>query len=154
MRNLIILFFCVIPINLFSQNVRCEITDYLKKIDDKEYSTYEYVKASYSHSRPLLIIITNKKSFMKIHQEIPQWFDVKQEVTDIRLLGIKDFDKNHISETDRKIIDVFIKSIMKYREDNNLPLYTEEEIRSKLNYIEEEQDLCKLLFCRKLKKRS
>lgn len=150
MRNLIILFFCVIHINGFSQNVRCEITDYLKKIDDKEYSTYEYVNASYSRSRPLLIIITNKESFMKIYKEIPQWFSVKQEFTDIRLLGIKDFDKNHISETDKKIIDVFIKSIMKYRKDNDLPLYNEEEIQSRLNYIEKEADLCKLLFCRKL----
>ncbi len=149
MKNLFILFFSVVFIHCFSQNIKCETADYVKKLDEKEYSTYTYINSSYSYSRPLLILITDTETFMKIHLKIPSLFLRKQEYTDVNLLGIKGFNNKHISETDKKIINVFIQNIIKYRADNNLPLYTEEEIGGLIQFIEKENDMCKVLACKK-----
>ncbi len=151
MKSILILFLSIMSINCFSQNINCETTDYVKKLEEKEYSTYNYINASYSYSRPLLIVITDNKTFMKIRPKIPILFSIKQEYTDVNLLGIKNFNKNLISETDKKIIDIFIQNIVKYRTDNNLPLYTEEEIHHFIRYIEKENDICKVLVCKKTK---
>ncbi len=149
MKKLIILFFSIVYIGCFSQNVKCEMTDYVKKLDDKEYSTYNYVNASYSYSRPLLILVTDTEVFMKIHTKIPSLFSVKQEYTDINLLGIKGFNKDHISEIDNKIISIFIQNILRYRTNNNLPLLSEDEIQSQIKYLEKEKDICNVLICKK-----
>ena len=133
----------------YSQNIKCEITDYIKKLNDKEYSTYQFVNASYSYSRPLLILVTDNKTFMKTHLKIPLLFSAKQEYTDVNLLGINGFDKNNISEFDKKIIDVYIEDIMKYRSNNNLPTYSNEQIRLQINYIDNVDDLCKFLIWKK-----
>lgn len=132
----------------YSQNVKIEIADYVKNIDSTEYSTYQYVNASYSYSRHLLVIVTDKDVFMKIHTNIPKLFFSKQEYTDVNLLGITGFNKNYISNVDKKIMDIFIKAIIKYRNDNNLLPYSEDQLYSNINYIETTDDLCKLLICR------
>ncbi|WP_346984099.1 hypothetical protein [Chryseobacterium sp. POE27] len=106
------------------------------------------MNASYSSSRPLLIVITDEENFKKIHLKIPNLFKFKQEYTDINLLGIKGFDINNISIADNKIIDDFIQKIIKYRMDNNLPRYSENEIRKQINYLEKNEDLCKFLICK------
>lgn len=150
MKSLLFLFFAFLSTIIFSQNVKCEITDYVKSIDNKEYSTYQYINSSYSYSRPLIILVTNKDIFMKIHQKIPMMFVHKQEYTDIYLLGIENFDKNNISVLDEKIIKNFIDDIVSYRIYSNLPDSNYEHISSQVNYLEN-GDLCKFLICRKIR---
>ena len=149
MKKFIILFFCMVQIHCFSQNIKCETADYSKRIDGKEYSTYNYIQASYSSSRPLIVMVANKEVFTKIYLKIPSLFSVKQEYTDVNLLGINDFNKNNISETDKKIIDTFINGIIKYRIDHNLPVYTEEQIKSRINYLDTSEDINRLFIVRK-----
>ncbi len=141
---LIILF----SFSMFSQNVKIEITDYLKKIDDKEYSTYQFVNASYSYSRPTIVLITSKDSFMKIYDEIPLLYKSKQEYSDVYLLGIENFDSNNLTETDKKIIDAFYDNIIKYRADNNLLKIEKEQIKARTNFILKNEELCKYFSCR------
>jgi len=145
---LIILISCIVCANCFSQNIKCETIDYAKKIENKEYSTYQYVNASYSSSRPLLVIITDEENFKEIHLKIPSLFKFKQEYTDINLLGIKDFNVNNILIADDKIIHDFTQKIIKYRIDNDLPVYSENEIRAQIHYLEKPADICKFLICK------
>jgi len=58
---------------------------------------------------------------MKLYHEIPPLYKAKQEYTDVYLLGIENFDLNNLTETDKKILDAFYDSIIKYRNDNGLP---------------------------------
>ncbi|MBB4804876.1 hypothetical protein HNP38_000148 [Chryseobacterium defluvii] len=149
MKNIIILIFSIAYTGFFAQNIKCESVDYLKKTDNKEYSTYQYINASYSYSRPLLIVIADEKVFTKIHLKVPNLFSTKQEYTDINLLGIKNFDKDHISDIDSKIIDDFVENIIKYRSVNNLPPYTKEQLKSQLKFIQKDNDICRFLVCKK-----
>jgi hypothetical protein len=132
----------------FSQNVEIEIVDYLKSIDGVEYSTFQYANSSYSHSRPLLIFITDKDNFDKIYSKIPNFFLTKQEYTDVFVLGINKFDKNKITEIEKKIINEFLENIMKFRVCYDLPIYDKELMYTSLNYITKNDDLCKYLSCR------
>lgn len=150
-KNLLIIIFSFFFVNVFSQNVKCEITDYEKNIDNREYSTYQYVNSSYSYSRPLIILVTDKDTFMEVHQKIPMMFSYKQEYTDVYLLGIKNFNKDNIDVLDNKIIKIFIDDIVKYRINNNLPDSGSEYIVQQVNYLEN-KDLCKFLSCGKSKK--
>lgn len=151
MKSLFIVIFSFLSIAIFSQNIKCEITDYVKNIDNKEYSTYQYVNSSYSYSRPFTILVTSQDIFMKVHQKIPTMFSSKQEYTDVYLLGINSFDKNNINTLDKKIIKSFIDDIVKYRSYNNLPDSNHEYVLSQINYLVD-KDLCKFLICRKSKK--
>lgn len=151
MKNLFILLFSFLFTAFFSQNIKCEKTDYVKSIDNKEYSTYQYINSSYSYSRPFIILVTSHDIFMKVHQKIPVMFSSKQEYTDVYVLGIKNFDKNNISMLDEKIIKIFIDEIVKYRTNNNLPNSNSEYVLSQINYLVD-KDLCKFLICRKSKK--
>lgn len=151
MKNLFILVSSVVSLGVFSQNINCETTDYVKNIDNREYSTYHYVNSSYSYSRPLIIMVTSDKVFMDVHQKIPKLFSAKQEYTDVYLLGIKEFNKKNIDEINVKIINFFINDIIRYRTSNNLPDNNFEYISSQVNYLENE-DLCKFLICKKSKK--
>ncbi|WP_294284757.1 hypothetical protein [uncultured Chryseobacterium sp.] len=151
MKSLFILIFSCLFIAAFSQNIKCEITDYVKNIDNKEYSTYQYINSSYSQSRPFIVLVTSQDIFMEVHQKIPMMFLCKQEYTDIYLLGIKNFNENNISALDEKIIKSFIDDIVKYRIYNNLQGSNPEYALSQINYLAD-KDLCKVLICRKLKK--
>jgi hypothetical protein len=148
MKGLIFSFFMLINVSVFSQNVKCEIVDYAKDIDGREYSTYQYVLASYSYSRSMIILVTNRDVFMKIHQKIPNLFLMKQEYSDVFLLGIEGFNKNSIDELDHKIINSFIYNIVKYRIDSNLPINFYENFTESIKYIETENDICKYFRCK------
>src|SRR5574343_1612403 len=141
--------FIMMFINVFSQNIKCEIVDYTKNIDKKHFSTYQYINAIYSYSRPLIIFITNKIVFMKIHQKIPKLYSSKQEYTDVFLLGIEGFDANLEYNKDKKIIDTFIKNIEKYRKDNNLINISEENLFLQIKYLYRAEDLFRYLCCAK-----
>lgn len=147
-------FFLIILLSIrsFSQNVHIEITDYLKNIDNKEYSTYQYVSASYSHSRPTIVLVASKDDFMKIYHQIPPLYESKQEYTDVYLLGIENIDSNKLNETDKKILDTFYDGIVKYRYDNGLPEIKKESLKGTTNFIVENEDLCKYFSCRSIKK--
>jgi len=133
---------------IFSQNVHIEITDYLKQIDDKKYSTYQYVNASYSHSRPIIILVASKDVFNKVYLEIPSLYKSKQEYTDVYLLGIENFNSDNITETDKKILDTFYDGIIKYRNDNGLPVIIKERMNGLTNFVIRNDDLCKYFSCR------
>lgn len=143
----------LLSIKSFSQNIHIEITDYLKKIDDKEYSTYQFVSASYSHSRPTIVLVASKDGFMKLYHEIPSLYKAKQEYTDVYLLGIENFDLNKLTETDKKILDAFYDSIIKYRNDNGLPVIKKESINGLTNFIVNNESLYKYFSCRNIKNR-
>lgn len=148
MKHLLYIFLFFNCLESFSQNVNIEITDYLKKINDKEYSTYQFVNASYSHSRPTIVLVTSKDSFMKIYHEIPLLYKSKQEYTDVYLLGIENFDSNNLTETDKLILDAFYQNIIKYRADNNLLKIEKKQIEAGTNFILKNEDLCKYFSCR------
>lgn len=151
MKNLLILIFSFLSTAIYSQNIKCEITDFVKSIDNKEYSTYQYINSSYSYSRPFIVLVTNQSVFFEVHQKIPKMFSSKQEYTDVYLLGINNFDKNNVNIHDEKIIKSFIDEIVKYRKYNNLPDSDYEYALSQINYLVD-KDICKFLICRKLKK--
>jgi len=151
MRNktmIVGMFFSLFFSKGFSQNVKIEIVDYLKRIEGVEYSTYQYANASYSYSRPPIIFITDKDNFIKIYQEIPIFFSTKQEYTDVFILGINKFSKKNITEIDKKIISEFLENIIKFRACFNLPIYNSEQLYTSLYYIEKEENLCKYFSCR------
>ncbi|KPE51188.1 hypothetical protein AOB46_11005 [Chryseobacterium indologenes] len=104
MKKKMFLFFCMVQIHCFSQNIKCETANYSKRIDGKEYSIYNYIQASYSSSRPLIVIVANKEVFTKIHLKIPSLFSVKQEYTDVNLLGINDFNKTTFPKLIKKLL--------------------------------------------------
>lgn len=135
-------------LNGFSQNVKIEIVDYLKNIESVEYSTYQYANASYSHSRPQLIFITDKDNFIKTYQKISVFFSRKQEYTDVFMLGIDKFRKENITEIDKKIINEFLNNIIKFRACFNLPINNVEQMQKTLIYIEKQEDFCNYLSCR------
>lgn len=132
----------------FSQNIKCEIADYVQSLDGIEYSTYQYINSSYSYSRPLIVMVTDKNTFMEIHHKIPPLFLLKQEYTDVWVLGINNFNRNKILDTDKKVIDFFIEHVLKYRNDNNLPSYSQSQILSNIIYLNDNSDLCKYLVCK------
>lgn len=151
MKQISVFFLCLFFFKNYSQNIKSEVVDYSKTINNIEYSTYHYVNASYSYSRPLIILLTNKEIFMKIHQKIPILFSSKQEYTDVYILGMKNYN-NIINETDQKIQNIFISSIIKYRNDNNLPLMPEKVILSEIRYVDKEIDLSKFFTFKKKRK--
>lgn len=133
----------------FSQNIKCETTEYSKKHQAENYSTYHYIQSSYSHSRPILIMVTNNKIFMNEHIKIPKLFSFKQEYTDVYLLGIDSLVFDNLNQSNNEIIDLFINSIIKYRDENKLPVYSSEQIKSKIIFLNKNKDLCKYLICDK-----
>lgn len=135
----------------FGQNVNIEIADYHRKIDDKVYATYQLVNSSYSFSRSTIVFLTNKATLSELSDELKNRMTQKQEFTDIWILGIENFDVKKITETDQKIIDLFIQNIIKYRKDNNLPEYTFEKLFADKIYIERSDEICKYIICKKKK---
>lgn len=135
----------------FGQNVNIEIADYHRKIDDKVYATYQLVNSSYSFSRSTIVFLTNKATLSELSEELKNRMTQKQEFTDIWILGIENFDVKKITETDQKIIDLFIQNIIKYRKDNNLPEYTFEKLFADKIYIERSDEICKYIICKKKK---
>ena len=131
----------------FGQNVKIEIADYSRKLDGKEYSTYQFVSSSYSHSRATLVLITNKEILIELSTKLPILFKAKQEYTDVWVLGISNFDQKNISEIDKKIIQKFLEQIVKYRVDNNLPEYTLERLEANKLFIENKKEICRSLSC-------
>ena len=136
---------------VFGQNVKIEISDYHRKIDDKVYATYQLVNASYSYSRPTIIFLTNKETLFELSGKLQNRFNAKQEYTDVWVLGIENFDSKNIIEIDKKIIDLFLQNIIKYRKDNNLPEYTFEKLNADKIFIERSDDVCKYLICKNIK---
>ncbi|MDK2773341.1 MAG: hypothetical protein KYX68_14145 [Flavobacterium sp.] len=149
MKKSIIIFIITVCFKSFSQNIKCEIIDYSKTLDGIEYSTYQYVNSSYSYSRPLMLLITDKKTFMEIYHKIPKLFLSKQEYTDIWILGIKDFNQvNSSLDSNKKIIDFFIERILKYRHNNGLPIYEKLQLYSNAIYLKNSDELCNYLVCK------
>jgi len=140
---LFVFYFCL------GQNVKIEIADYHKVLDGKVYSTYQFANASYSYSRASVVFITSKSILLELSQKIPKLYMMKQEYTDVWILGIDNFDKNKISETDKNIIDLFFGSIIKYRNDNNLPPYTKESLQESLIFLGGTKELCNYIWCKK-----
>lgn len=153
MKKLLCLALLLSCLKNFSQNVKIEITDYSKSFEEKTYSTCQYVNSSYSHSRPTIILVANKDSFMKIQEKIPQLYSAKQEYTDVYLLGIQNFDASNITEVDRKILDLFFDKIIKYRNDNELPIFDKDHIKSLTQFISKQEDLCKYFSCKSILKK-
>ena len=135
---------------VFGQNVKIEIADYHRKIDDKVYATYQLVNASYSYSRSTIVFLTNKETLIKLSGKLQNQLTSKQEYTDIWILGIENFDSKNITETDKKIIDLFLQNIIKSRKDNSLPEYTFEELNADKIFIEQSDDVCKYLICKNI----
>ena len=135
----------------FGQNVKIEIGDYYRKIDDKVYATYQLVNASYSYSRATIVFLTNKAALFELSANLQNRITSKQEYTDIWILGIENFDSKNITETDKKIINVFLQNIVKYRADNSLPEYTFERLNTDKIFIERSDEVCKYLICSKKK---
>ncbi|MDV6166790.1 hypothetical protein R1T16_00005 [Flavobacterium sp. DG1-102-2] len=133
---------------IFSQNVHIEITDYAKQIDDKKYSTFQYVHASYSYSRPIIVLVASKDVFNKVYLEIPSLYQSKQEYTDVYLLGIENFKSDNVTETDKKILETFYDGIIKYRNDNGLPIIKKESMNGLTNFVFGNDDLCNYFSCR------
>ncbi|RTL10284.1 MAG: hypothetical protein EKK56_10235 [Flavobacteriaceae bacterium] len=133
---------------LFGQNVNIQISDYSLKHNGVEYSTYQFVNSSYSLSRPTLIILTNKDLFLNFSNELSNLYKSKQEYTDVWILGITNFNQNGITFQEKEVIKVFLKQIMKYRSDNNLPLYTLESLESEIVILKNKDEICKYLTCR------
>jgi hypothetical protein len=131
------------------QNVKLEIGDYHKVLGGKEYSTYQFANASYSHSRASVVFVTSKSILYELSQKIPKLYIMKQEYTDVWILGIDKFDKNNVSELDKNIIDLFFASIIKYRSDNDLPPYTREKLQESKIFLEGTKELCKYIRCGK-----
>ena len=131
----------------FGQNVKIEIADYSKKLDGKEYSTYQFVNSSYSRSRATLVLITNKEIFLELSSKLPNIFKAKQEYTDVWVLGISNFDQKNITDIDKKIIQKFLEQIIKYRADNELPEYTLERLEADKLFIENKKEICQNLSC-------
>ena len=94
----------------FGQNVKLEISDYHRKIDDKVYATYQLVNASYSYSRATIVFLTNKATLFDLSGKLQNLVRPKQEYTDIWILGIENFDSKNVTETDKKIIDLFLQN--------------------------------------------
>lgn len=132
----------------FGQNVKLEISDYHRKIDDKVYATYQLVNASYSYSRATIVFLTNKATLFDLSGKLQNLVRPKQEYTDIWILGIENFDSKNVTETDKKIIDLFLQNIIKYRADNSLPVYTYERLNTDKILIERSDEVCKYLICK------
>ncbi len=147
-----LLIFCIIVFQAtlcYSQNVKIEIGDFAKKIDGKGYATYQFVNSSYSASRPTLVFITSQAVLLQLTTQIPNLFRIKQEFTDVWVLGIKDFNQTSISSTDQKIIDSFLLKIVKYRNDNDLAPFTFQRLNESKIFINSKDEICKFISCRK-----
>jgi len=131
------------------QNVKLEIADYHKVMDGKVYASYQFAKASYSHSRATIVFITSKSILSELSQKIPKYYGMKQEYTDVWILGIDEFNKNNISAIDKAIMDTFFTSIIKYRNDNGLPPYTKERLQESKIFLVDTKELCKYIRCGK-----
>jgi hypothetical protein len=145
-----ILVFCYLHFHAavcFGQNIKLEIADYSRKINGKEYATFQYVRSSYSFSRATIVFITNRPIFLDLTTRIPPLFNKKQEYTDVWVLGITGFDQKNVSEVDRKIISSFFQQIIKYRNDNDLPAYSLERLENDKIFLTKKQDICKFLSC-------
>jgi hypothetical protein len=151
MKKLLFLFLLFQTNVSFGQDVNIEIADYHRKIDDKVYATYQLVNSSYSFSRSTIVFLTNKSTLFELSEELKKRMTQKQEFTDIWILGIENFDIKKITETDQKIIDLFLQNIIKYRKDNNLPEYTFEKLFADKIYIERSDEICKYIICKKKK---
>jgi hypothetical protein len=148
MRKLIFIYLLFQAGISFGQNVKIEISDYHRKIDDKVYATYQLVNASYSYSRPTIVFLTNKATLFDLSGKLQNLLSPKQEYTDIWILGIENFDSKNVTETDKKIIDLFLQNIMKYRADNSLPEYTFERLNTDKIFIERSDEVCKYIICK------
>jgi predicted transport protein len=147
MRKLFFIYFLFQVGISFGQNVKIEITDY-SRLDEKEYSTFQYVNSSFSFSRPTLVLITNKDLFVELSKKLYISYKAKQEYTDVWILGIANFNQKNISELDKKIIEKFLQKITKYRTDNNLPEYTMQTLEADKVFIDNKEEICRYLSCR------
>lgn len=147
-KNLLLFVFLIQGNILFGQNVKLEISNYLQKMGGKEFATFQFAHASYSASRPTLILITNREVCIKLMQRIPKLFNVKQERTDVWVLGIQDYRGKNISGNDSLIIGNFFEKIIKYRRDNDLHLFSMDDLWEKKYDINDVEDVCRYLVCR------
>ena len=128
----------------FGQEVRIEIGDYNKTLDGKEYSTYQFVDASYSYSRPTIIFITSRNIFFELIKKFAERNRGRyKEYTDVWILGIPDFNSSNIKPEDTNVIHTFLNQIIKYRSDNNLVPYPFEQLDQLKVYLNSKNDIGK-----------
>lgn len=147
MKTLFLISFTFFSNLISAQNVKIEIFDISRKMEGKEYSTFQCVNASYSAGRSTIVFITNKEDIAGISYKLPKIFSRKQEYTDVWVLGINLDDKNNLTDIDEKIIDLFFDKIIKYRFDNDLLPYTKERLKEQVIYLDNKESFCKYLIC-------
>ena len=121
MRYSILILFLFSGLYCSSQIINCEEIEYSNKYGDKKYSTYHYVKSSFS-KRNFQVFISNDTIFSDVIKKIPKIFNEipKQDVTDFYVLGISEFNIEDISKIEKDLIINFIIEINQYRSSKNL----------------------------------
>jgi hypothetical protein len=130
------------------QNVRIEILDSYKKFDNRVYGTFQFVDASYSRSRATLPIITTRKTLLELSIFFPQLRGRQKDYTDFSILGIADLNKMVLSGSDKKIIELFYQTIIKYRVDNDLPAIPKDQLSDLTTFIYAKSEICKHVTCK------
>ena len=150
MLRLFLPYLLILSATCTAQNVNIEIADLNKTLNDKQYATYQLVNASYSASRPTITIITTKQILISLAKSLKTQLKSKQEFTDIWILGIADFHKNEITESDKTIIQLFFNKINKYRIDNELVPYSMKVLDDNKIIIDKSDRICDYLNCKRL----
>jgi hypothetical protein len=102
----------------------------------------------YSRSRATLPIITSRKTLLELSIFFPQLRGVYKEYTDFWILGIEDLDNKVLSGADKKIIELFYQTIIKYRVDSNLPAIPKDQLSDLTTFISAKSEICKYVTCR------
>ena len=150
MLRLFLPYLLILSATCTAQNVNIEIADLNKTLNEKQYATYQLVNASYSASRPTITIITTKQILISLAKSLKTQLKSKQEFTDIWILGIADFHKNEITESDKTIIQLFFNKINKYRIDNELVPYSMKVLDDNKIIIDKSDRICDYLNCKRL----
>ena len=74
--------------------------------------------------------------------QLPNLYKSKQEYTDVCILGLTNFNQKDISEINKKIINLFLNQIVKYRTDNNLPEINFQNLSDNKYFIEKKAEIC------------
>lgn len=149
MKNILLFLFLFTGLFCNSQIINCEEIEYSNKYEDKKYSTYHYVKSSFSR-RNFQVFILNDTIFSKVIKKIPKIFNEnpKQDVTDFYVLGISEFNIENISKIEKDLIINFIIEINQYRSSKNLFTVSKNlsEIKQ-IHYFKSSEELCDYMIC-------
>ncbi len=113
LKEFALFIFIFLSISCFGQDVKLEISDYSKRIEGKEYATFQFINSSYSYSRATIVFITNRELLLELSSKLSNYYrKKKQEYTDVWILGISNFEQSNISEIDEKIINDFFNLLL------------------------------------------